>query len=48
MAVLTDLKVIENKFRLGEFSGFHSGVAEALWPHLQESKNPEKFEQVDP
>jgi hypothetical protein len=28
VAVLTDLKVIENKFRLGEFSGFHSGVAE--------------------
>jgi hypothetical protein len=27
VAVLTDLKVIQNKFRLGEFSGFHSGVA---------------------
>jgi len=28
VAVLTDFQVIQNKFRLGEFSGFHSGVAE--------------------
>jgi hypothetical protein len=28
VAVLTDLQVIQNKFRLGDFSGFHSGVAE--------------------
>jgi len=28
VAVLTDLQVIQNKFRLENFSGFHSGVAE--------------------
>lgn len=26
--MLTDLQVIQNKFRLGEFSSFHSGIAE--------------------
>jgi hypothetical protein len=28
VAVLSDLQVIQNKFRSGDFSGFHNGVAE--------------------